>query len=140
MRQCEDPSIPSILSDRSISHHITTNDLDEFLSDQLQFIKKNKRTLLANNFTILTESQVKKELLTLVKQHNDLHSELLEGEERESELLSVIGNVLIANTAEGLENFRDSLEDKKSKLFVSNDLLPRKLRGDEEEHFSNVFR
>jgi len=139
MRQCEDPSIPPILSDRSISHHITTNDLDEFLSDQLQFIKKNKRTLLANNFTILTESQVKKDLLPLVKQHNDLHSELFEGEERESELLSGIGNILIANTTEGLENFRASLEDKKRNLFLNDGVLPRELRGDEEQHFSNVY-
>lgn len=139
MRQCEDPSIPSILSDRSLSHHITTNDLDDFLSEQSQFIKKNRKTLHANNFTILTESQVKKELLPLVKQHNDLHSELLEGAERESELLSGIGNVLIRNTTEGLENFRALLEDGKRNLFLNNEALPSKLRGDDEEHFSNVY-
>ncbi len=138
MRQCEDPSIPSILSDRSISHHITPIDLDEFISEQLQFVKKNKSILHANNFTILTESQAKKELLPLVNQHSDLHRELLEGEETDSELLSGIGNVLIANTTEGLRNFRASLNDKKRTLFLNNDSLPKKLRGETNEHFSNV--
>lgn len=138
MKRIEDPNIPTFLSDRSIAHHLSRQDVDDFLNEQIAFINEHRDILTSNGFKISDSEEVKKVFYKSADRHNKLHTQLTSVITLTDKLVNnrnnILNNILINNVATGLKNLNEKKREGENQLHISNANLPDSLKGTLEEH------